>query len=331
MKYLSLFSGIGSEHVAWKNLDWECIYNCENDKTASRVLSFHYPNIPNLGDIKQIDWQTLEHPDLIIGGSPCQSFSQLGKNKGLNDENGKLALAYAKAIKELKPRFFIWENVKSALYSKNNGFGCLLSELLGENEEIYPLQKNWKNAGFFIGNQTAIAYRVLDCQHFGIPQRRKRIFMLGMHFGNTGTLDEIKWEKFPGLPAAILFEAIDNTEYKRETRKKYKISRDNFIVHSSSISFKGRNSIYYDVFPTITKTSPYIYYNGIFRKITPVEMERLQGFPDNYSYCDGISNHKRYHLLGNSIPTNMLEFLGRNIDFTVKQLIKENHYGFNTK
>lgn len=321
MKYLSLFSGIGSENVAWKHLDWSCVAHSENNKNACKVLNFHYPNIPNLGDIKKIDWQKdiNENVDLVIGGSPCQSFSPLGNKKELEDENGKLALEYSKAIEEINPRFFIWENVKNVLYQKDNGFGCLLSSLLGEDEIISPIQKNWKNSGFLIGKQSAIAYRVFDSQYFGVPQRRNRIFLLGLNFRKCGTLDEIKWENFPGLPAAILFEGINNKKNTRETKRKHKKNNEQYIINSNSIGID--NSIYTQVFPTIARKAPYIYKDNLFRKLTPIEVERLQGFPDNYTFANGLSNNKRYNLLGNAITTNVLRFLGNQIDSAIKDII----------
>jgi len=330
MRYISLFSGIGSESVAWKHLNWECLAHCEIDKPASAVLNYHYPNIPNLGDISKINWnQYHRKADLVIGGSPCQSFSLAGLKKGLEDKRGNLALEYCNAVRQIQPRFFIWENVPNVLYSKDNAFGYILAGLLGENEPLQPTNGKWKwkRAGFFIGQNAAIAYRILDSQYFGVPQRRKRVFLLGMHFRECGTMDGTNWgnlSRLAGLPAAILFEGNNhksNSKTPASTHSKCnKTKNDYLIVSDVRMDEERKKAVYKDVCPTLMKKSGFHLLTDTHkpRKLTPIEFERLQGFPDNYTlvpYKKGhTSNNQRYLQLGNAITVNVLEWLGNQIN-----------------
>lgn len=160
MKYISLFSGIEAATVAWHDLGWEPVAFCEIDEFPSAVLAHRFPNVPNLGDITKVDWSDyVGSVDLIVGGSPCQSFSISGKREGLKGESG-LMFEYIRAVREIRPRWFIWENVPGALSSeKGDAFRQLLSEM--------------DECGY------GLAWRVLDAQFFGVAQRRRRVFLVG--------------------------------------------------------------------------------------------------------------------------------------------------------
>lgn len=164
MKYISLFSGIEAASVAWKPLGWEPIAFCEFDKTPSKVLAKNFPDIPNLGDVTKVDWHKYHGTaNIVVGGSPCQAFSIAGARKGLNDLRGQLMLEYLRACAEIDPEWIIWENVPGVL-SANGGrdFATLLNFV----------SKLWGARG------GGGAWRVLDAQYFGVPQRRKRIFLV---------------------------------------------------------------------------------------------------------------------------------------------------------
>lgn len=113
MRYVSTFSGIEATSVAWEPLGWQPIAFSENDPFPSAVLKYRYPSIPNLGDITRIDWNEIARihdTDLLVGGSPCQSFSIAGSRTGLSGSSG-LMWEYVRAVKELRPRWILWENV----------------------------------------------------------------------------------------------------------------------------------------------------------------------------------------------------------------------------
>jgi DNA (cytosine-5)-methyltransferase 1 len=175
MNYLSVCSGIEAATVAWQHLGWNPLGFSEIEKFPAQVLATHYPLTPNMGDMTNYkQWRIDEPVNLIVGGTPCQSFSVAGLRKGLEDPRGNLALTYVGLLDHLKPEWFIWENVPGVL-SSNHGqdFSAFLSALA------------------YIGY--GFAYRVLDAQYFGVPQRRRRVFVVGCARG---------WQ----YPAKVLFE-----------------------------------------------------------------------------------------------------------------------------
>ena len=174
MKYLSVCSGIEAATVAWEPLGWQAAAFAEIDTFPAAVLAHHYPGVPNLGDFTKIQGDEFEPVDLIVGGTPCQAFSIAGKREGLDDERGNLTLEFLRLVGRLRPLWVGWENVPGVL-SLDGGrtFGTILGEL------------GQLGYGF--------AYRILDAQYFGVPQRRRRIFLVG-HLGD--------WR----LAAAVLFE-----------------------------------------------------------------------------------------------------------------------------
>lgn len=133
MKYISIFSGIEAATVAWQPLGWKPIAFSEIDPFPSTVLQHHYPNVPNLGDITKIDWRPyVGTADIVVGGSPCQSFSVAGKREGLAGASG-LMLEYIRAVRDLRPRWFVWENVPGALSSEQ---GAAYRQLLSEMDAL---------------------------------------------------------------------------------------------------------------------------------------------------------------------------------------------------
>lgn len=189
-RYVSIFSGIEAATLAWEPLGWEPVAFSEIEPFPCAVLAERWPNVPNLGDITKIDWkEEIDGAiDLVVGGSPCQSFSVAGKREGLKGASG-LMFEYIRCVQELRPRWFLWENVPGALTSEDGGaFGQLLSEM---DELGYSL-----------------AWRVLDAQFFGVAQRRRRLFLVG-HLGAES-------------PAEVLFEPdclSGNPQSSREKRK----------------------------------------------------------------------------------------------------------------
>jgi len=192
MRYISIFSGIEAASVAWEPLGWEPVAFSEIDEFPSAVLRARYPNVPNLGDITKVDWSPYRGTvDLVVGGSPCQAFSIAGKRQGLLDERGQLMLEYVRAVAEIEPRWFLWENVPGALsQDRGRAFGTLLREM----DEL----------GY------GMAWRILDAQFFGVAQRRRRVFLVGRAGGGGGAA------------AAVLFEpesVSGNTTSSKEKRQ----------------------------------------------------------------------------------------------------------------
>lgn len=190
IRYLSLFSGIEAWSCAVRDIpEYEPVAFCEIDLFASAVLKHHYPNVPNIGDITKVDWSKYNGlVDLVVGGSPCQGFSQAGLRRGLQDDRSGLALAYCKCIEQVQPKWILWENVPGVL-SCNNGqdYRAFLAELNG--------------LGY------SLSGTILDSQWFSVPQRRRRVFLVGYSGG---------WER----PAKVLFKPESLQRYPPARKKK---------------------------------------------------------------------------------------------------------------
>ncbi len=174
MRYLSVCSGIEAASVAWCPLGWQAIAFSEIETFPSAVLKHHYPQVPNWGDLTRFkEWPDATF-DVLVGGTPCQSFSVAGLRKGLADPRGNLALTYLAVLDRYRPDWCCWENVPGVLSADGGrAFGAFVGGLA-------ELGYGW-------------AYRVLDAQHFGLAQRRARVFVVG-HLGD--------WRR----AAAVLFE-----------------------------------------------------------------------------------------------------------------------------
>jgi DNA (cytosine-5)-methyltransferase 1 len=172
--YGSVCSGIEAATAAWHPLGWRPAFFSEIDNFPRAVLQHHYPDVPLHGDFTTIQEHDYDPIDLLVGGTPCQAFSVAGLRKGFADERGNLTLEFVKLAQRLRPRWVVWENVPGVLsIDRGRAFGSFLGTLA--------------ECGY------GFAYRVLDAQHFGVPQRRRRVFVVG-YLGD--------WRP----PAAVLFE-----------------------------------------------------------------------------------------------------------------------------
>ena len=213
MKYGSVCSGIEAASVAWESFGWQAQWYSEIEHFPSAVLAHRFPTVPNLGDMTLI--HNTEHfngttIDLLVGGTPCQSFSVAGLRKGLDDTRGQLMLTFCELAARKRPRWVVWENVPGVLSSnKGEDLASFLGLLTGR--EIHPPVGGWKNSGVVegIGSAYGVAWTVLDAQHFGVAQRRRRIFAIG-YLGD--------WRP----AAAVLFEHYRLSGDIKEGRKKRK-------------------------------------------------------------------------------------------------------------
>ena len=180
-------SGIEAASVAWGHLGWEAAWFAEIDPFPSAVLAHHYPTVPNLGDMTALPEKILlgqiEAPDILCGGTPCQAFSVAGLRRSLDDARGNLSLTFceiANAIDTVRdtPAIIFWENVPGVLSTRDNAFGCFLAGLAGEDLPLEPPGGRWTHAGAVSGPKRTVAWRVLDAQHFGLAQRRNRVFVV---------------------------------------------------------------------------------------------------------------------------------------------------------
>jgi len=198
MRYGSVCSGIEAATAAWHHLGWEAAFFSEIEAFPSAVLTHHYPTVPLHGDFTTIEKNQYGKIDLLVGGTPCQSFSVAGLRGGLDDERGNLALEFCRLAQREQPRWIVWENVPGVL-SSNGGrdFGSILGAL--------------EDLGY------GLAYRVLDAQYFGVAQRRRRVFVVG-YLGD--------WRP----AAAVLFERHSMSGHPAPSREARKEAARNAAV-----------------------------------------------------------------------------------------------------
>ena len=284
----SVCSGIEAASVAWKPMGWAPAWFSEIDPFCCALLEQRHPGTPNLGDMMGIDGHA-GPIDVLVGGTPCQSFSVTGLRKGVDDARGNLALRFVELARHYKPRWILWENVAGVL-SSNGGrdFGSIVGALA-------ELGYGW-------------AYRVLDLREWGIPQRRRRLFLVG-HYGSDrkafaalfderttrqdGRPAEAPQQADPGLPGVI--------GWTGDTTPKFGVG-----CIPTLRAFQGGEGVG-------------IIAGGIARRLTVREWERLQGFPDDYTAIDyrgkPASDNVRCQAVGNSFPVPIVRWIGERIGY----------------
>ncbi|MBT9158974.1 MAG: putative BsuMI modification methylase subunit YdiP [Dehalococcoidia bacterium] len=324
MRYLSLFSGIEATSVAFEPLGWQPVAFSEIDPHASAVLAHHWPNVPNHGDVTQFDWSVYRNAvDLVIGGSPCTTFSPMGQRQGLADPRGQLSLGFMEILRRVRPRWVIWENSCGALGS--NG-GSDLASILGAFTGLrITTPKRWATSGILAGirNAYSVAWRVFDAEYFGVPQRRRRLFVVG-HLGD--------WRP----PTGVLFEPQGVSGGFETGEESSNQSTDRDPNRPRVLAFSANDhgqDIGYDVSPTLRAggfTTSHmnggckvaIVHEGVDksvppRTLTPVEGLRLQGFPDTHLDLKykgkPLAKCHRYKLIGNSMAVPVIRWLGERI------------------
>jgi DNA (cytosine-5)-methyltransferase 1 len=292
LKLFSCFSGIEAASVALKPLGFKTVGLSEIDPFCCELLKQKFPGITNFGDIKRHgSWRLSTAIDVAVGGPPCVSYSVAGQRQGMADARGNLTLEYLSFLEQAKPRWFILENVYGLL-SSNEGkdFGTIL----------------WHLAKFGYG----FAYKIFDAQHYGVPQRRRRLFIVG-YLGD--------WRR----AAAVLFEPKSlqwDTKKRKDQTNKTQSNSQNCLTKSVTGalcadshpgSYSGQDAYSNRLIPDIK--------NGV-RRLTPVECERLQGFPDNWTRIayrnkppEQCPDGPRYKAIGNSFAVPVVRWIGERI------------------
>lgn len=340
MNYLSVCSGVEAATVAWHDLGWNPVAFSEIEAFPSAVLKYHYPEVPNMGDMTKFEeWSLNGAIDLLVGGTPCQSFSIAGLRKGLEDERGNLALVYCQMLAKYQPKWFIWENVPGVLSSSG---GRDFGSFLGAVAEL--------GYGF--------SYRVLDAQYFGVAQRRRRVFVVG-YLGDWRPPFEVL-----AIPEGLSGHPKPSREKGQEVARclttgigsRYDGETDTFVYENHGTDSRIKQV---DVCPTVTARwgtggnnvplahafkvrggcdgggkgylgsdelsftlstthDQDIYHNSTVRRLSPIECERLQGFPDDYTlipWRKGQSpDSARYKAMGNSMAVPVMRWLGDRIN-----------------
>jgi DNA (cytosine-5)-methyltransferase 1 len=306
VRYLSVCSGIEAATVAWKPLGWEAVSFSEIEPYCNALLAHHYQDTPNLGDMMEIETDGLS-ADVLVGGTPCTSFSVAGLRKGLDDPRGQLALGFLGIADRLRPTWVVWENVPGVL-SSNSGrdFGSFLGALV--------------KCGY------GFAYRILDAQYFGVPQRRRRVFVVG-HLGDWRPAAAVLFERscMSGNPAPsrepgsrvadLTSNGVGTCGADDNQGQAGHLIAFNWQSGGSKGMLSARES-HTDALSS--NQTPAVCCEARVRRLTPRECERLQGFPDDYTlipYRGKLAKDgPRYRALGNSIAVPVLRWIGERID-----------------
>jgi site-specific DNA-cytosine methylase len=278
MRYLSVCAGIEAATVAWHDLGWEAAGFSEIEKFPSQVLEHHYPSVPKLGDMTKYKEWDIGTIDLLVGGTPCQSFSVAGLRKGMADPRGNLALTYCGILDHFKPKWFVWENVPGVLSSAG---GRDFGSFLGAVGQI--------GYGF--------AYRVLDAQWFGVAQRRRRVFVVGC-LGDWRSAAEVLFES-----ESLRWDLAPSREAGQTVAPT--------VVQGPPYSRTGNERVECDAIVPVADPMA-------VRRLTPTECERLQGFPDGYTDIQPngkpTPDGPRYKALGNSMAVPVMKWIGERIN-----------------
>ena len=312
MTHLDLFSGMGGFSLGLQKVfNIEKTYYSEIDKYAKQVYNYNFKNSEYVGSVKDVRGQDLSKVDIITFGSPCQDFSLAGKRKGMGGDKSSLITEAIRLITECRPRFFIWENVKGTFSSNNS-------------EDFWSIIQTFTNIGGY-----RLEWQLLNTKWF-LHQNRERIYLVG-YIGEGS-----KRQVFP-IGESVKGNIIEKESSACITAGYHKgVNFDNQLIKVKSATNKGfetatpGDSINYSnpnsetrrgrfgkgVAQTLDTACNQAVIDNKIRRLTPIECERLQGFPDNWSkYGDDgeISDTQRYKMCGNAVTVNVVEAVARKL------------------
>lgn len=333
MRYGSVCSGIEAVTVAWRHLGWECAFVSEIDRFPCAVLQARLPEIKNLGDFTLIDKEDYDGTiDMLVGGTPCPSFSRAGQGAGLADERGRLALEFARLAFRTDVRWLVWENVTSVL-TKHDGadFAQFLSQLVGWSVTVPD--DGWKRAGIASGapDGFSVAWRVLDARYArveqfprGIPQRRRRLLLVGYRGDARCAAEVLLGGELCGGDSPPLRE--DEAEAASVTPVRARevcipVDLMNVIGREKHLKGKGWDENEAASYTITKRYAPGVCDGKTVRHFTPRECERLMGLPDDWTLvpyrgrpASKCKDRPRYKAIGNSMPVNVIMWIGERIN-----------------
>jgi len=315
MNVLSLFSGVGGFDLGLENAGMKTIYQCEWDKHANSILERHWPQVPRWGDISTLTAkEILRHgtpPDVVAWGSPCQDLSAGGKQIGITGKRSSLFYEGIRIIKELRketnneyPRISIWENVAGAL-SSNRGadFGVILDEMA--------------KAGAMV-----IEWGMLDAQPW-VAQRRKRVFVIAifnsataercpsplLHFNESLPRNTKQSKPSQKSSTSTLAEGFGECDSEQHPLREQSYAESSFgqFKEGDVAALKASGGVLAGGSETIIVTAS----NDAIRRLTPLECERLMGWPDNWT--EGQADTHRYKQCGNGVASPVAEWIGKQL------------------
>lgn len=346
----SLFDGIGGWLLAAEHAGVKPIWSSEIEKLPIAVTAHHFPKVKQMGDINGIDGGAIPPADIVTMGSPCQDLSIAGTRKGLKGERSGLFHEANRVIREMRqatkgvyPRYVVWENVTGA-YSSNRGmdFKTVL-ESLAKTDIPMPGSGKWAGAGMVRSKQCSIIWRTLDAQYWGVAQRRRRIFLVVDYTGGGGT-EEILFKpeslQRPSRPRQTLSATFEQNVTDGTATPVFDIShRNSKVVRENSVcptitryAGTGGNNVPVIIQPIVgtllardSKGPDRSFLengklicekddrNLYVRRLTPLECERLQGLPDDWTNVTvngkQASDSARYRAIGNGMAQPCADFV----------------------
>lgn len=307
----SFFAGIGGFDLGFQKAGLETVWQCEINPFCRDILEQHWPNVPRQSDIRKIKSEeevaAIPAADVWAGGFPCQdvSLARMGPRSGLRGKQSGLFYEFARLVERRLPSTVVIENVAGLLSSHQ---GRDFAVVVGTLAEL----------GY------GVAWRVFNSQHFGVPQSRQRVYIVGCH-------------RDPGRAGAILFEperSPRNDSPRRQNGEK-PVSPFKEVLGDTVKGpiFQGIAYCLYACSARHTGTDwsrTYICYpDGRVRRLTPLECERIQGFPDDWTLprenIDDVDrlDSLRYHAVGNAVTVNVAEWIGRRIKATQPKAVTD--------
>ena len=363
----SLFDGIGGFPLAAVREGIRPVWASEIEAAPISITKRHFPGMRHLGDIAKLNGGDIEPVDIITFGSPCQDLSISGRRAGLDGERSGLFLEAVRIIKEMRsatngnyPARIIWENVPGAFSSnKRKDFQTVIGEIAGIAEAGVsiprpPKKSGWMAAGAVLGDRWSLAWRTLDAQYWGVPQRRRRIFLVAdfggrcageILFEPEGRTGDFEKGKNEGEGIAGNAESGNRQfaiDIGHSTDRIQMYPRSSVTLRANGGGLGAKTGLYYLPVTSYQDTVGCLCgrdYKGVgsqyvdedkcvcggsrgIRRLTPTECERLQGFPDGWTEFghDGrrISDNQRYMALGNSVAIPCVEFVISGIKKTVQ-------------
>ena len=323
IRVLDLFSGIGGFHLGLTRAGFEVeSYFSEIDKYAIDVYSNNFKDATYVGSVTDVRGADLPRIDAITFGSPCQDFSLAGKRKGLEGGRSSLISEAIRLISECRPRFFVWENVKGT-FSSNDG------------ADFWAIIQAFANIGGY-----RLEWQLLNTKWF-LPQNRERIYLVGyigdgsrgqvFPIGESATkIDELQRQQGSTCTLTTRYGAEGNGSYiterkfdaqkvkvKSATTKGYEEATGGDSINLSVPTSKTRRGrVGKGVAQTLDTHCNQAVVENKIRRLTPVECERLQGFPDNwtkYGQSGEISDSQRYKMCGNAVTVDVVKEVAKRI------------------
>ncbi len=330
--FIDLFAGIGGIRLPFQKVRGKCVFTSEWDKFAQKTYRINFGDLPH-GDITKISTVDIPEHDILVGGFPCQPFSQAGLKKGFSDPRGTLFFDIQKILVEKRPKAFLLENVKQLKgHNKGETLKSILSILEGRNiidkEELKKMNLS-KEAMKALSTKLNyhVTFQVLNANKFGVPQNRERIYLIGFDKDQAEKGFDFSSEfSFP-KPKNIQVKVGDILENNKKVNEKYTLSQrlwDGHVRRKEEHKNKG-NGFGYCLFnkeSLYTNTISARYYKDGSevlidqsdigkrpRKLTPRECARLQGFPESYQIP--VSDAQAYKQFGNSVAMPVIEEISK--------------------